>query len=266
MSFALFRSRRDWLAAPPSTGCNQRLYVMSDIHGERELFLALLQTVLEDDGLRAGPPSTLIILGDVIDRGPCSAQLLNALLAHSGLSNLRVLRGNHEDTLLQVVAGRSTAALNWFSFGGDATLRSFGVDTDAIDPDDGPAIIAATQAVVSQAIVDWLASLPLTLRIGDYFFTHAGIRPRIALKRQRKSDLLWIRDEFLESDADHGCVVVHGHSIFEDGPDLRANRIGIDTGAYRTGRLIALGLEGEARWTLEAKCPVLDQAESEAAG
>ena len=125
------------------------------------------------------------------------------------------------------------------------TLASYGIPLPA-EPYDEEAVAVALRAAVPRPIRHWLAGLPLTARSGDYFFCHAGVRPGVPLKRQSAQDLLWIRREFLSDDSDHGAVVVHGHSIASD-VEWRDNRIGIDTGAYRTGRLTALYLEGTER-------------------
>lgn len=193
------------------------------------------------------PPAraALVYLGDYVDRGPDSRGVIDHLLDHPLPVDKTVhLLGNHEDAMLRFLddiwIGES-----WMGFGGRETLRSYG-----IAPDAGMVRyvwLAAAQTELGSVLPDrhlaFLKRLRLWHREGGYLFVHAGIRPRIELERQRQDDLIWIRNEFLESDADHGCVVVHGHSIRRE-PEIRHNRIGIDTGACFTNRLTALVLEG----------------------
>lgn len=137
----------------------------------------------------------------------------------------------------------------WLAQGGVEALASWGIDRTVLDAGSEPEIISAASAAIPAAERAWIANLPLSFARGDYLFVHAGIRPGVPLDRQSRRDLLWIRDSFLLSTRDHGVVVVHGHTVSESVED-RGNRIGIDTGTYVTGRLTALGLEGDARWTL----------------
>lgn len=220
------------------------------MHGCVSLLGELLRRIEDDNATRGGSRAEVLLLGDIIDRGEDSASLLRALHRHSMGRRCRVLRGNHEAMLSDVLAGDHDAAEVWLRTGGVETLRSFGVAEGAIDPDDTVRTIAMTREVVPPGVRDWLAKLPLNATAGNYFFVHAGIRPGIALNRQKLEDLLWIREPFLTSEADHGAIIVHGHSISENGVCVRANRIGVDTGAYRTGRLSALALEGHQRWVI----------------
>ena len=221
----------------------ERIYAIGDIHGRLDLFLALMTKIHEDLSQRPVMRCRCIILGDFIDRGPQSRQLME-VLSESASTNLVVLKGNHEAALVDVRLGDHDAAELWVAYGGLATLASFGVDVDTIDPTDTGAIIAIVRQVISAEMAAWLARLPLSLAIGGYFFVHAGIRPGVPIARQSERDLLWIRDEFLTSTIDHGLRIVHGHSINRAGIDFTANRIGLDTGAYETGRLSAVALEG----------------------
>jgi serine/threonine protein phosphatase 1 len=135
--------------------------------------------------------------------------------------------------------------------GGDMTVRSFGLEPYSRS-DDARDYIRRLRSVVPREWVSWLKRLPLFARSGDYFFCHAGVRPGVPLRRQVRNDLLWIREDFLDDDADHGAIIVHGHSI-EPEVAIRANRIGIDTGAYRTGVLTALYLDGDKRDIISTK-------------
>jgi serine/threonine protein phosphatase 1 len=161
-----------------------------------------------------------------------------------------VLRGNHEEMMVKALKGDLTVYRHWLTFGGRETLTSWGVDREIAE---GPATmdnLASAAATVGPEPVAWLEKLPLQYRHGDYLFVHAGVRPGVSLKRQHPDDLLWIKNNFLESEVSQGLTIVHGHSISEQ-PVFRSNRIGIDTGAYRSGRLTALAIEGDERWILD---------------
>jgi serine/threonine protein phosphatase 1 len=161
-----------------------------------------------------------------------------------------VLLGNHEELMLRALAGEPGLLMAWLRMGGDATLRSFGMDvpSDNIFP---PDFLRQARAAIGPDLRQWLGGRPLFARSGDYFFCHAGVQPGVALARQKQDDLLWIREPFLRSTLWHGAVVVHGHSV-EAEVQAQPNRIGIDTGAYRTGRLTALCLDGTQRFILTA--------------
>lgn len=239
-------ARAEPLAAPPSTAPGDRVYAIGDIHGCVDLLRLLIDRI--DEHERALPPAVathLVLVGDLIDRGPDSAGVLEmAQSLQVSRPNVSVLLGNHEQVLLDVLGGVTAALHAWLDFGGEETLTSFGVPipTGGVDPRD---TIAALREAVPPQTVAWLHDLPLSVRSGDYFFCHAGLRPGVPLMRQNREDLLWIREDFLASEADHGVVVVHGHSVVHT-VEQRANRIGIDTGAYASNRLTALYLDGEA--------------------
>jgi len=235
-------------ATPPDT----RLYAIGDIHGRADLLRRLLATIAEDAADRPPAQQQLIYLGDYVDRGPQSQDVINIVLdeAPPGLE-VMALRGNHEE-MMQRFLDDTTVARTWMMNGGDATLGSYGVEA--------PSIFAGTP-IHRHAQMQFRTQLPLrhkeflaalldSYTAGDYLFVHAGVRPGVPLAQQRAEDLLWIRDEFLNSRADFGKVVVHGHSI-EREPVMRPNRIGIDTGAYASDRLTCLVLEGTERRFLQ---------------
>lgn len=227
-----------------------RLYAIGDVHGRLDLFEALLERLAADHAARPGPAAHLVLLGDYIDRGPRSAQLLDRLAnGPPPWATWTLLRGNHEQVLLDLHAGSAgflKRLAGWLDFGGRETLRSYGLPSSVAFGDDLAAIGAEIGRLVPPRHIALIQSMPLSHRAGDYLFVHAGLRPGLDIKYQQPRDLLWIRDEFLDSPDDHGCLVVHGHSITAQ-VDIRPNRIGIDTGAYATGRLTALVLEGERR-------------------
>lgn len=192
----------------------------------------------------------MIVLGDFIDRGRQSADIVHGLYAQRRSRNLIVLLGNHEAAMISAYRGDQKALEFWLKFGGIETLRSFGVNVDAIDPNDIQGVMTVLHRHVPFEVINWMETLPTSHRVGDYLFVHAGIRPGIPLSRQRPADLLWIREAFLDSDEHHGVVVVHGHSP-SGKVDFRVNRIGLDTHAYDSGILSAIGLEGEERWVID---------------
>lgn len=163
---------------------------------------------------------------------------------------LEVLLGNHEASMLAALSGEPRWLDAWLGFGGRETLISYGVPAGLLDIGTPGEIAEAMLHHIPDAHRRWLDGLPLSLSSGDYFFAHAGVRPGVALDAQDPEDLLWIRGDFLSSRADLGAVVIHGHSVRPQ-VEEKPNRIGIDTGAYATGKLTAIGLEGTERWFLQ---------------
>jgi serine/threonine protein phosphatase 1 len=226
-----------------------RVYAIGDIHGRADLLERLLARIEADFQDRPAAGGRIVYLGDYVDRGPDSRGVIDILLAGppAGLDAIH-LKGNHEDFLLRF-ADDGTAGETWLMNGGGATMASYGVaeaaDTshaiwhlDEIRHDFVDAMPAAHAA--------FFRALALYHAEGGYLFVHAGLWPGIALERQSAEDMMWIRDDFLRAETDFGHVVVHGHSARPD-PVERPNRIGIDTMAYRSGRLTALVLEGASR-------------------
>lgn len=229
----------------------ERAYAVGDIHGRADLFAALVDAIEADDTARGAAQTTVILLGDLIDRGPDSAGVVAQARAWQERRPVRVLMGNHEEMFLDSLE-KPEVLRHFLRYGGKETVLSYGVDEDAYYAAD----LAETQALMRAAIpaehIAFMRSCEDTVVLGDYAFVHAGILPDVPLDQQRPSDLRWIRHPFLEHPGSHGPVIVHGHTIFKQ-PDIRHNRIGIDTGAYETGVLTALGLEGETRWLIEAR-------------
>ena len=227
----------------------QRIYAVGDCHGCLDALRSLEEKIARDAAASRAERRLIIYLGDYVDRGPASCQLVDHLIAGppSGFEAV-YLRGNHEAALLDFLE-EPEANLGWLVYGGDATLRSYGVEPADMPPR-GETQLEYIRRRFAEALPaghrEFMRMLPLWHRAGDYLFVHAGIRPGIPLDEQSEEDLLWIREPFLDSVRDHGSVVVHGHTPVGN-PDERQNRIGIDTGACYGGKLTALVLEGEVR-------------------
>ena len=246
------RSRSDVPRGPHG----QRAYVVGDVHGRLDLLDQLIAQIHTDLDHRRADKALLVFLGDLIDRGPQSAQVVERVRTYrrDGVRPIFLL-GNHEEVLLRIIAGDPDPIPGWLRFGGAQCLESYGADSIAIAAAAPDAAVAAIHAAIPASHVEFFRSFADTCRFGDYLFVHAGIRPGIALDQQRQADLRWIREPFLLDDSDHGFVVVHGHTI-TNGTDERANRIGIDTGAYRTGTLTALAIEDDRRWYFDTALAV----------
>lgn len=231
-------------AGPPG----KRLYAVGDIHGRLDLLDALLCRIGDD--LRARPVATggatIVFLGDLIDRGPDSAGVVERISTLRDMpARALLLLGNHEEILLRVLDGEPGLAYDWLGFGGDACVESYGLSAAAMKAMSEARIAETLRTAIPPAHIAFIKEGGDTIRFGDYLLVHAGIRPGIAIKDQQPHDLRWIRQPFLSDAHDHGCFVVHGHTISE-GVDHRSNRVGIDTGAYRTGILTAAVMEGDA--------------------
>lgn len=228
----------------------QRVYAVGDIHGRADLLGSLIEQIEDDDRARGHALTTFVFLGDLIDRGADSSGVIDRLIElKAERPRTRILLGNHEEVLLKALAGDRQALRMLIKIGGRSTLISYGIAEAEIDAGSFDDLGQRLVAAVPERHVSFLSGFEDHVRIGDYLFVHAGIRPGIAIERQRTSDLRWIRSDFLDHDGSHGLVVVHGHSVTE-AVDERHNRIGIDTGAFSSGRLTALGIEGVRRWFL----------------
>ncbi len=230
---------------PSAVPDGTRVYAIGDLHGRMDLLESIHDMILRDvQGFR-GARRVVVYLGDYVDRGLQSREVVDSLL-DAPLAGFEAvyLKGNHEQALLDFLID-SRVALDWMTYGGDATLYSYGVGLDG--PRSNPETLMRLQEkfranLPARHLAFYRALVPWHLE-GDYLFVHAGIRPGVALDAQQESDLLWIRDDFLESSDDFGKVVVHGHTITRV-PEVKKNRIGIDTGAFASGVLTCLVLEG----------------------
>ncbi len=229
-----------------------RIYAVGDIHGRVDLLGRMHEMIAADIRDRKPKRAVAVYLGDYVDRGDRSRDVLDLLLHEPLREAERVhLRGNHEDFMLTFLADPGVGEL-WLRNGGDATVFSYGVGMPAVaDRDQRYRLMRDDlDAKLPRDHRAFLQTLPLFHVEGDYGFVHAGIRPGRALEDQVPDDALWIRSEFLDSKADHGRCIVHGHTITPE-VDVKPNRIGIDTGAYYSGKLTCLVLDGDSRSFLQ---------------
>ena len=240
----------------------ERAYAIGDVHGRLDLFEQLIAAIDADDARRAPAETTVVLLGDLVDRGPDSAGVIDAAMAWGERRRVRLLAGNHEEMFLDSLE-RTEVLRHFLRYGGKETVLSYPVDRSDYRDLTLDELQARMRAAVPQAHIDYMRGAEDAVAIGDYLFVHAGIRPGIPLEEQNPADLRWIRDSFISDPRDHGCVVVHGHTI-SDAVEEMPNRIGIDTGAFQSGRLTALGLEGSQRWYLTAR-DAIARADDEAA-
>lgn len=234
----------------PSVPAGERVYAVGDIHGRLDLLERLLEMIAADQAARPHAATRVIFLGDYIDRGPDSRAVIERLQGGPprGLS-WHFLRGNHEAIMLRCLEGPAMFA-NWAANGGLATLKSYGLD--ARFSANGPMLLSQLREVLPEAHRAFLRGLKMTMEVGDYFFVHAGVRPGVPLASQAEEDCLFIREKFLRHRGSFGKIVVHGHTPVAE-PEVLANRIGIDTGSFFSGRLTALRLEGTTRAFLTAE-------------
>jgi serine/threonine protein phosphatase 1 len=235
------RSRR--IVTPPRLPEGIRIYALGDVHGRADLLKEKFAVIDADITQNPVDRRIEVFLGDYVDRGPDSAHTLDLLIERSLDRETVFLRGNHEAFLLEVL--RDPGKLeDWRQFGGLQTLMSYGLqptlNPDAVEQAD---LIKALADVMPSGHLRFLEGLKPSFVCGDYFFVHAGVRPGIPLKEQQENDLLWIRNEFLDSGENFGKFIVHGHTPVQQ-PDIRPNRINIDTGAYATGNLTLLTIQG----------------------
>jgi serine/threonine protein phosphatase 1 len=232
----------------PRGKAGSRAYAVGDIHGRLDLLNALIEKIEADIAGRPERRNFIIFLGDLVDRGPESAGVVERLRTyHPPNARTIFLGGNHEEVMLRLLAGEKKILASWLKFGGAECAQSYGLEPDSLRLLDEDAALQLLRAKVPPSHAAFLESFADTFRFGDYLFVHAGIRPGIGLEEQDRHDLRWIRDPFLSDANEHGFVVVHGHTIVER-VEERPNRIAIDTGAYHSGVLTAVAIEDEHRW------------------
>jgi serine/threonine protein phosphatase 1 len=230
------------LPIAPSTPAETRIYAIGDIHGRADLLREILQRLDEDQWRRPIAYVTEIFLGDYVDRGPDAKGVIDLLAARMVQNHSVCLRGNHEELMERFL--REPSALDpWLKLGGLQTLTSYGVVPRLDGTERSDDVRQRFRRAFPRAHQLFLQCLKPWICCGDYLFVHAGIRPQVPFEHQTMRDLLWIREEFLDCPLQHGKYIVHGHTPVVH-PDVRPNRIGIDTGAWRSGTLTCVILEG----------------------
>jgi serine/threonine protein phosphatase 1 len=237
----------------PSGPAHARAYAIGDVHGRLDLLVDLLRQIDQDNAQRRPAKTYIIFLGDLIDRGPDSRGVIEHLLVDPPKFARSVfLKGNHEEFFLRILDGEEDTLVDWLTYGGYQCCESYGISQGWTLNASVREIRERLAVAVPAAHRAFLENMADSFQFGDYLFVHAGIRPGVALEAQTSKDLRWIREGFLDDRTDHGMMVVHGHTIVES-PEQHPNRIALDTGAYRSGVLTALGLEGSKRWFLDAR-------------
>ena len=245
------RKLRSRTPREPSIPKGFRLYALGDIHGRLDLLQEMTDRITADVNQFPVRQAIEVYLGDYIDRGPDSHGVIDWLAGLCVIGGERVfLRGNHETYLLGFLKGESNFE-RWSHLGGQETLTSYGLSLEHhSEHQEVEEIREHLIANFPARHDDFLKRLRSHFVFGDYYFAHAGVRPGVLLKEQNDEDLLWIKDDFLESREDFGKIVVHGHTPVEL-PEIRPNRINIDTGAYLTNQLTCLVLDGKSRRFLQ---------------
>lgn len=228
------------------------VYAIGDIHGRADLLSDLHAPIADDPERGLCDRKVIVYLGDYVDRGSNSVGVIDLVMSGepAGFEKVALL-GNHERLMLDFLEDIERGPL-WLRNGGDMTLRSYGVNPGPgphLDPTHLTQLQTGLRTRLPERHFDFFNQLRLMHEEGDYLFVHAGIRPGVPLDQQAEEDVIWIRELFLRSPVDHGKVVVHGHTIMPE-PEFQPNRIGIDTGAYYTGHLTCLALEGTKRRTI----------------
>ena len=227
-----------------------RYYVIGDIHGRLDLYDAMIAAIEDEIVASPGRDHRIVLLGDLVDRGPDSAGVVARTRNWQDFRNVRVLAGNHEEMFLAAFE-KEEALRHFLKHGGFETVLSYGLSRAQLATLTIDQLFALLPTVIPQSERDYIASFEMMIIAGDYVFVHAGIDPAVPLAEQKRGDLLWIRERFLNHEGPLEKVVVHGHTIFDQVVDC-GNRIGIDTGAFRSGVLTALVLEGDQRRILQA--------------
>lgn len=241
------RPERSLPAVPPG----ERVYAIGDVHGRLDLLVSLAEAIEHDNAARGAADSTVVFLGDLVDRGPDSAGVIAAARMWAAQRKVRFIAGNHEEMFLDSLDDLEQLR-HFLRYGGRETVLSYPIAPEEYTSSEIGTVQEMMLERVPREDIEFLRGFEDVIVIGDYVFVHAGIAPGVALDDQRRSHLRWIREPFLSHEDDFGFVVVHGHTITRD-VEVLPNRIGIDTGAYDSGRLTALCLEGTERWLIETR-------------
>ncbi len=237
-------------SALPRIPDGERYYVVGDIHGRRDLFDALVDAIEEDDRASGSAKTTVVLLGDLVDRGADSAGVIKRARKWGKQREVHYLAGNHEEMFLESFEDKDVLR-HFLKHGGRETILSYGLSAKEYNKLSLGELYEMLPSIVPAKDRKFLEDFEEMIVAGDYLFVHAGINPKVPLEEQSRKDMLWIRDRFLSHEGPLPKVVVHGHTIFDEVMDC-GNRIGIDTGAFRSGVLTALALEGSTRRTIQA--------------
>lgn len=244
------RLLKKWIKSQsPAAYCvpdGERVYAIGDIHGRCDLLNELIAKIEADEAERGPAETTIILLGDLVDRGPDSAGVIEAAIELSARRRVRTLCGNHEEMFLKSLESEKVLR-EFLRFGGRETVLSYPIEQAEYAELTFEQLRGRLCEIVPAAHLEFLSGLEDWIVIGDYLFVHAGIKPGVEIEEQSIQDLRWIREPFLSAAAPSRHCVVHGHTIYE-APVEAPGRIGIDTGAYQSGVLTALGLEADRRW------------------
>jgi serine/threonine protein phosphatase 1 len=226
----------------PSLPAGLRIYAIGDIHGRLDLLNRLLTRIDNDMAHRPAQRPVFVFLGDYIDRGASSRETIDRLIEHGETHECVFLKGNHEAMAIKCLSDRSLFD-RWLRLGGVETLVSYGLSAEAlVKRAQIVELQSAFHSAMPQSHFRFFRDLLNSFACGDFFFAHAGVKPNVELSRQKESDLLWIREEFLASEDEFDKIIVHGHTPTDD-IEVGSNRINIDTGAFATGRLTCLVID-----------------------
>lgn len=245
----LFRKKQRVFAGSP----DKRLYAIGDVHGCIDKLQALVQKIEDDNDRRDKKQVSIVLLGDLIDRGDNSKAVVEFWMKAviEGASKLHLI-GNHEDMMFNVWDGADHLLDTWLENGGDKTLQSYGLDMPKIAGYAPSNKLASIRKHIPKAHIDFLKSGYDRIQFGDYCLVHAGIDPRLPLEDQDAAQFHWIREPFLSWKKPLQFKVIHGHTITAE-VDFHHHRIGVDTGAYQGGPLSAVRIEGTETEVLSVK-------------
>ncbi|MEM7780085.1 MAG: metallophosphoesterase family protein [Pseudomonadota bacterium] len=250
----MFNALRNLFRSPPqprlaSVPDGSRYYVIGDIHGRLDLFEAMIGAIEADDLAQPGAETQVVLLGDLVDRGPQSAGVVARTREWQAQRSVRVLAGNHEEMFLGAFE-KPSILRHFLKHGGRETILSYGLSKKQFNTMTLDELYEKLPSLIPQSERDYIEGFEEMIVAGDYLFAHAGIDPTVPIEDQSRQDLLWIRDRFLSHEGSLEKVVVHGHTIFKRVMDC-GNRIGIDTGAFRSGVLTALVLEADQKRVIQ---------------
>ncbi|MEL6756006.1 MAG: metallophosphoesterase family protein [Pseudomonadota bacterium] len=245
----MIKNRRWTPAGKPG----ERVYAIGDIHGCLREVDALLNNIKRHNDYRDPAKTYLVFLGDLVDRGPNSRGVIERLISFPYEFAVPLfIKGNHEEMMVRSLMSEPHLIPDWLRYGGFACAESYGLSRRKLMGRDPNSLQRLLRSVIPRSHVEFLAASLDYVRFGDYLFTHAGIRPGVPIEKQKTKDLRWVREPFLSFQGDHGMVVVHGHTISER-VETKHNRIGVDTGAYLTGKLSAICIDGADVTILSSK-------------